>query len=360
MATQTCDRTISGRNFDYANALRIIQEEDYLEDEDIDNIRFYRKHGNILEAIEKAEENYASNSLDDEIHHRSRRSAKEKLPLTQSNTVPRKRVKRQTCCLDPPGSEPGAPCNMFGPCPTVPPFVPVEQPSSNPSPSSFPEDNPGLIPAIVLSIVGLTLLMNPSPTNVPSNATQPGSPGGGAQPSGSENILALVPAGLTAVSVFPPFLTPRRVPAEAVIFKETEGTLPGTFLPPVLRKKSQTGHCEPPNWLDRFLLNVRCLGPRLKTRFGSRPDPLHYGYGKKERDTGFYGYYEPDCNELCGTVEDCFDLPCPRYGFAVRYTFTRNIQENGTEYTDDIRARQTGEGFRSAETPDCRITTGFL
>ena len=71
MATQTCDRTISGRNFDYANALRIIQDEDYLENEDIDNIRFYRKHGNILEAIKKAEENYASYSLDDEIHHRS-------------------------------------------------------------------------------------------------------------------------------------------------------------------------------------------------------------------------------------------------------------------------------------------------
>ena len=40
-------------------------------------------------------------------------------------------------------------------------------------------------------------------------------------------ILSLVPAGLTPVAVFPPFLTPRRVFAEAVIYKESEGTLPG-------------------------------------------------------------------------------------------------------------------------------------
>ena len=42
MATQTCDRTVSGRNFDYASALSIIQDEEYLEDEDFDDIRFYR------------------------------------------------------------------------------------------------------------------------------------------------------------------------------------------------------------------------------------------------------------------------------------------------------------------------------
>ena len=58
MATQTCDRTVTGRNFDYNSALRIIQQEDYLEDEDFDDIRFYRRHGNILEGIENAKEKY--------------------------------------------------------------------------------------------------------------------------------------------------------------------------------------------------------------------------------------------------------------------------------------------------------------
>ena len=56
MATQICDRTISYRNFDYPSAETIIQEEEYLEDEDFDDIRFYRRHGNILEVIENAKE----------------------------------------------------------------------------------------------------------------------------------------------------------------------------------------------------------------------------------------------------------------------------------------------------------------
>ena len=70
MATQICDRTISGRNFDYASALSIIQEEEYLEPEDFDQTRFYRKHGKIVEAIDKTEESYSSYSLTDEILYR--------------------------------------------------------------------------------------------------------------------------------------------------------------------------------------------------------------------------------------------------------------------------------------------------
>ena len=45
--------------------------------------------------------------------------------------------------------------------------------------------------------------------------------GGGAPPTGAPpSTLALVPDGLTAVAVFPPFATPRNVPAVAVIFAE--------------------------------------------------------------------------------------------------------------------------------------------
>ena len=36
---QTCDQTITGRNFNYARALEIIQEEEYLEESDFDDIR---------------------------------------------------------------------------------------------------------------------------------------------------------------------------------------------------------------------------------------------------------------------------------------------------------------------------------
>ena len=65
MATQTCDRVITYRNFDYARAETIIQEEEYLDQEDFDDIRFYRRNGNILEDIEKGKEKYGRNSNND-------------------------------------------------------------------------------------------------------------------------------------------------------------------------------------------------------------------------------------------------------------------------------------------------------
>ena len=58
----------------------------------------------------------------------------------------------------------------------------------------------------------------------------PGAPGGGAPPSAVGAIgpstqtlataLSLVPPGLTAIAVFPPYNTPRRIPAVSVIFSE--------------------------------------------------------------------------------------------------------------------------------------------
>ena len=52
-------------------------------------------------------------------------------------------------------------------------------------------------------------------------------------------------------------------------------------------------------------------------------------YGREKRETGQYGYHNDQKYGNCGTIEDCFNLPCPTYGFAVRYTFTRNIPNNG-------------------------------
>merc|ERR1712223_250 len=40
---QTCDQTITGRNFEYDRALEIIEEEEYLEDVDFDDIRRLRR-----------------------------------------------------------------------------------------------------------------------------------------------------------------------------------------------------------------------------------------------------------------------------------------------------------------------------
>ena len=58
----------------------------------------------------------------------------------------------------------------------------------------------------------------------------PGAPGGGASPSAVGALgpstqtlataLSLVPLGLTPIAVFPPYNTPRTIPAISVIFSE--------------------------------------------------------------------------------------------------------------------------------------------
>ena len=75
-----------------------------------------------------------------------------------------------------------------------------------------------------------------------------------------------------------------------------------------------------------------------------------YISGKKKRDTG-YGYH---VQEECGTIEDCFDLPCPRFGIVVKVTFTRHTPSYRSRY--GLTERQTGESFKSAAPPDCRVT----
>ena len=79
-------------------------------------------------------------------------------------------------------------------------------------------------------------------------------------------------AGLTPVAIFPPFATPRTpgIDAEAVIFKQA----PTTF---IARRRSYNQ----PSLKDRFLKNVRCLIPRLKAKFGKKPNTVLYDeYGK--------------------------------------------------------------------------------
>ena len=69
----------------------------------------------------------------------------------------------------------------------------------------------------------------PYPGNFPNGVPQPGTPGAGALPTTPSPTLAaslaLVPLGLTAISVFPPFLNPRTVDAVGVIFREPSGKI---------------------------------------------------------------------------------------------------------------------------------------
>jgi len=311
MAVQTCDQAITFRNFDYSRALEVVQDEEYLDDVDFDEIRLRRKQGEVYQAIdnfnEKIENNFIQTSHevpeDSDIFHRKKRASS-----TSSVTVQDLEIEQWGKLL------------------------------------------------AGLAIIS-TIIMNPAPTNIPSSSPQCGTPGGGGCPSSNNpgNILSLVPPGLIAVATFPPFVPPfRNVDAVAVIFQETPGTVAGentggAYFDEI---KSSSGYSRQPTLLDRFLKNVRCFGPRLEARFGKKPAPVvNYGYGKKKRDTG-YGYH---VREECGTIEDCFDQPCPRYGIVVKATFTRpRTPSYGSGY--GLTERQSGEGFKSAAAPDCRVT----
>jgi len=330
MAVQTCDQTITFRNFDYARALEVVQDEEYLDDVDFDEIRLRRKQGEVFQAIdnfnEKIENNFEILSEKSDIlgefdneyqeyHHRVKRRL-DLLPPTVTTLS----------CND--FENMGYLCSL----------------------------HPWEILAKVLVGIGIVTTMFPRPGITPDGLPRCGEPGGGGCPGDNNpgNILDLVPAGLTAVATFPPFVpTFRTIPAVAAIYKEPLGTVAGdntggTGFEPFRRS---SGYSPQPSLLDRFRKNIRCLGPRLAARFGKKPAPVvNYGYGKKKRDTG-YGYHE---QEECGTIEDCFDLPCPRFGIVVKATFTRRTPSYGAGY--GLTERQTGESFKSAAPPDCRVT----
>ena len=74
------------------------------------------------------------------------------------------------------------------------------------------------------NIYSSNFLGQPSPGSLGGGAAPTAVVGGGAVASPQTLIaaLALVPAGLAAIAVFPPYATPRTVPAVSVIFAENQ------------------------------------------------------------------------------------------------------------------------------------------
>ena len=71
---------------------------------------------------------------------------------------------------------------------------------------------------------------------------------------------------------------------------------------------------------------------------------IEYDYQSEYEDIN-YGHQE------CGTIEDCFNEPCPRFGYAVKITFTRQGSPSSSKQSLPI----TGEGFRSRLPPNCNL-----
>ena len=97
--------------------------------------------------------------------------------------------------------------------------------------STAPLENVDLLPTLISIGVGIgtvaagALYAIPDlpltlPSGVPPGNPEPGTPGGGGPPNTLPQAVALVPPGLNAIAVFPPYIRPRTVPAISVIFAE--------------------------------------------------------------------------------------------------------------------------------------------
>ena len=97
--------------------------------------------------------------------------------------------------------------------------------------STAPLENVSLLPTLISIGVGIgtvaagALYAIPDlpltlPSGVPPGNPEPGTPGGGGPPNTLPQAVALVPPGLNAIAVFPPYIRPRTVPAISVIFAE--------------------------------------------------------------------------------------------------------------------------------------------
>ena len=218
MATQVCDRTITYRNFDFARAEAIVQEEEYLDDEDFDDIRFYRRHGNILEGIEKSKEKYDNVSSNDFFATFSKEQHRQKREVNLSNNLNLDWIFSKMIELF---SErfPEVTCYE------IVDLEPVRKKRAATYRTNWTCVLGYLIKILAMACAANNCLTPPQLDNI-DDPRVPQCPGGRNCPR-TPSILALVPFGLVPVAEFPPFRNPfRTVNAEAVIFREEEGTLP--------------------------------------------------------------------------------------------------------------------------------------
>ena len=85
---------------------------------------------------------------------------------------------------------------------------------------SNPCDVPDLILLHIYKKFLLSSIGNPPPGSAGGGATPSAVGAGAATPATLATALALVPAGLAAIAVFPPYNIPREIPAVSVIFAE--------------------------------------------------------------------------------------------------------------------------------------------
>merc|ERR1712223_2249487 len=270
---QTCDQVITGRQFQYDEALTIIQDEEYLEDADFDDIKryyIYKKIGkvdtdfNIPKSNQysnwmpkQSNENYQYNGKYSKNHynHMWRQQNKNESqtyssykyetefePVVtdtydESKLLSRKKRCPSCTCLYYDSST--CSCPYGGPCTDDSAKTAMTITASANTTTTTDETEEALetaaqaAGALGAGMIGMAMMMPDlnfqQNGGTPGGSTPAGTVGGGGLPSdGSISTaalsLALVPAGLAAVAIFPPFVRPRTVPAVAVIFNEPRDT----------------------------------------------------------------------------------------------------------------------------------------
>jgi len=261
----------------------------------------------------------------------------------------------------------------------------------------------GAVGAVGAVAANPVLPMTAAASGVPPGNALPGTPGGGGPPNGAPpTVLALVPAGLNAVAVFPPFATPRTVDAEAVIFAEDPSIGPNQN-----RRKRRsifrsvrTLYHRTARYLtekvERIKYAIEDFKYRLKHKFPllheienkieekveEKMDEIaclqsrleYYGNERKKKLQDYQSTLNGDYNNhydhylikrAINSFDDCFDfIDEPKYGFRVNITKETPCSELGDDCDiqnilrkadTQFAVRQTGENFGSDAPPDCRL-----
>ena len=177
---------------------------------------------------------------------------------------------------------------------------------------------------IALAISALVIAINPglpllNDALIPPGSPLPGSRFGGTIPFGTPaSLLSLVPSRLIPISVFPPFVSPRTLEAESILFAEDPDILHLTVKRSI-RKKYKWFQLPFVNFYQKLLKNFKCLRTRLFAI--GNPNVIQ----SLRRRTSYIPQYKGKTNENINSLDDCIDgINEPLYGFRTNVTLLRN------------------------------------
>lgn len=301
---------LQGRDLTYERALEIIQTEEYLTAADIDLIIKKKKKKRSINKYR------CKNGFNVLFKDNCRRTG-----LDLSNIFP---------------------FSLFLRGPIRGPFNPPSSFTRRPRFRFKPRPDPIVIQQVLVD-----------PPLVPINVAQPGLPGGGGTPARSPEAVALVPNGLRPVTVFPPYLFPRTVPAVCVIFLEPKGIYPPK---PEPQYEHHYGYNKPPN-KPQFTPIVQ----RVKSYFKSLKKTIKRRLDKSNKRVKRQDLFsrKPKAPRVHLVEVPSFER---RYGFRCRVTLVDRQQcqlgvscdTEGNRLSDRIKKRQIGDEFIADGPPECR------